>query len=546
LVCLVGGSQAATAVGPDWAKRWVEDIDTLQTELFRIHPDPFAEVSQGSLEEAFAELKESLPNRGHEEIVVELARILASLGDGHTRVTLPLSADSGFFQGHSATELLEVPDLVFHPLPLRLRLLEDGVFVEQIAEEHARYVGSEIVSIAGWSMADVIEAVSPVVHRDNEMQLRFQLPDFLVLLEVLAARGVVGDLALALKEGVEVGVVSENGVSVRLQVEADSDVRLTDPTRSASGAEVGEEPLYRRDRDLAYWFTYLEESRTVYWQYNEVGDGEGESMADFADRLFGFIDTERVDRLIIDLRWNRGGSNGFNQPLLHHILRSEKLSRPGALFAITGGGTFSAAMMFAVDLERHTSVLFAGEPTGSRPNHYGDSRRLRLPNSGLTVRVSTLYWQYSNPRDSRRSIAPHLFAPLRAADVLARRDPALDGILESGTDPAESGLVGAWGGGFTVSYERQDLLVEIARVGDDYRAHLSVPGLGVERVPIDSVTVVDSEILLEQRFGESLLFLRGRVLGERFYGELGEGPSSFPFVLNRAAVRSEATSLIER
>jgi hypothetical protein len=84
----------------------------------------------------------------------------------------------------------------------------------------------------------------------------------------------------------------------------------------------------------------------------------------------------------------------INRSLLHALIRAPELRDPGSLFVITGRGTFSAAMMFAIDLEKQSNAIFVGEPTGASLNHYGDSRKVQLPNSGLTIRVSTLYWQY--------------------------------------------------------------------------------------------------------------------------------------------------------
>ena len=39
--------------------------------------------------------------------------------------------------------------------------------------------------------------------------------------------------------------------------------------------------------------------------------------------------------------------------------------------------------------QRATEAVFVGEPTAGKPNSYGDSRRITLPNSGVTVRAST-------------------------------------------------------------------------------------------------------------------------------------------------------------
>ena len=77
-------------------------------------------------------------------------------------------------------------------------------------------------------------------------------------------------------------------------------------------------------------------------------------------------------------------------------------------------------------LERWTPAIFVGEPTGDPPNGYGDPKRTVLPNSGLTVQVSTLYWQVSNPKDKRDAIAPLIPAAPTIASVGAHRDVALE------------------------------------------------------------------------------------------------------------------------
>src|SRR5437879_3202294 len=101
----------------------------------------------------------------------------------------------------------------------------------------------------------------------------------------------------------------------------------------------------------------------------------------------------------------------------------------GHLFVITGRLTFSAAMNLASRLEHETHATFVGEPTGSRPNHYGEAVTLTLPASGITVRVSTRYWQDSKPNDKRLWIAPEMPAPPSAAVFSRGIDPAMDSIL---------------------------------------------------------------------------------------------------------------------
>jgi hypothetical protein len=100
----------------------------------------------------------------------------------------------------------------------------------------------------------------------------------------------------------------------------------------------------------------------------------------------------------------------------------------GKLFVLVGRMTFSAAGLFAVELEQHTSALFVGEPTAARPNGYGELRRFRLPHSGLEIRYSAWRYQPSSPGDTRPAILPDLTAVLTAADFRAGRDPGMEAV----------------------------------------------------------------------------------------------------------------------
>jgi len=77
-------------------------------------------------------------------------------------------------------------------------------------------------------------------------------------------------------------------------------------------------------------------------------------------------------------------------------------------------------------LENWSDAVFVGEPSASRGNAYSDSKKIALPNSRLTVRVSSLYWQQSDPRDTRPYIDVGVPAALTFEDYAAGRDPALE------------------------------------------------------------------------------------------------------------------------
>ena len=105
------------------------------------------------------------------------------------------------------------------------------------------------------------------------------------------------------------------------------------------------------------------------------------------------------------------------------------------LFVLIGRSTFSAARFLVNELEHYTDAVFVGEPTAGKANHYSDSRKITLSNSGITVRVSTLWWQ-EDPRDTRQWKAPDIAAELGSADYRDNVDPAFQAVLTYRSEPS--------------------------------------------------------------------------------------------------------------
>jgi len=207
-------------------------------------------------------------------------------------------------------------------------------------------------------------------------------------------------------------------------------LRLGAPDEWPSMRDMEESPLYLRDPNDWYWYEYLADERTLYVQFNVVGDKEeGESVEQFFDRVFALAERNDVERFVLDIRLNGGGNNFLARPIWYGLVGNKQLNQLGKLYVIIGRATFSAAQNLATILDEHTEAVFVGEPTGGRPNAYGDARAVTLPNSGLRVSISTLYWQDAMPWDDRAWVAPEIAADLTSADYARNRDPALETIL---------------------------------------------------------------------------------------------------------------------
>jgi hypothetical protein len=383
---------------------WREDLDFLAEELPKRHVNLFHTMTQAQFEQAVRELRERLPALARHQVIVELARIVALIGDGHSRL-----------------DLSDGPQVGFRRYPLRLYLYSDGLFVQ--ASDDPQAVGARVLAVGGTPIAQAYARVRELISRDNEVWVQHVAPTLLVIPEVLHGLNLVADMQRA-----PWTIEQPNGARTTIELQpcaADAPVKWIDAAEPADAPL----PLWLRAPENTFWFSYLGDTNTLYVQYNAVRDKPEETIAEFFDKVFTFADARQADRFILDIRRNGGGNGYLNQPIIHGLIKRDRINQPGKLFTIIGRGTYSAAMMLTDDLEKHTKTLFVGEPTGASPNMYGDAEKIVLPNSALEIWASALHWVYSEPRDKRPWIAPNIPAALASADYRARRDPALEAIL---------------------------------------------------------------------------------------------------------------------
>jgi hypothetical protein len=401
---------------------WREDLRFMAGEMARRHRNLYHTVSKASFDSAVTALDRRIPSLARHEVIVELARIAALVGDGHTNVAPTRD-----------------PKIGFRTLPVQLYFFKDGLFVRRADNARADLVGARVVRIGRATSEQAYAKVRELIGRDNEMDARFFAPFLLAMPEVLHGLGLTRDMErvpLELERGGRRTTVTLAPKGPARMMPPDTDVSWWPDSGWVDMRDSSSPPplWLRKDPRTQYWFEYLLQSHTVYLQYNKVGNGDQESLADFSSRLLSFVDTAAVDRLVLDLRLNRGGDGTLNRPLLLALIKARKLDGPGRLFTIIGRSTFSAAQFMVNELERSTDAIFVGEPSGGKVNSYGDSRKIVLPHSGITVRVS-IYWWQEDPWDNRQWRAPDVAAELTSADYRANVDPALAAVMAYRPEP---------------------------------------------------------------------------------------------------------------
>jgi hypothetical protein len=133
-------------------------------------------------------------------------------------------------------------------------------------------------------------------------------------------------------------------------------------------------PLYRKLNNQNSWFQYLSDSRTLYFKYNACSNAAALPFTTFTTEFLKTVDAFPVDRFVFDLRNNGGGDSSLIQPLLSALEQryvSGQLAS-AQLYLLIGRGTFSSALLNALQLKEAPFAKLVGEPTGGQPNHYGN------------------------------------------------------------------------------------------------------------------------------------------------------------------------------
>ena len=392
------------------AESWREDLAVFQRELPRVHKNLFHSMTREDFDDSVARLAARAGELDDDSIVVALARIVARVGDGHTHIDF------------------SDPALGFHVLPLRLTIYPDGLYVDAAAREYAGLVGRRLTRIGSVTASEALERAGQITPADNDSGRKAHVTLTLIIPELLHGLGVTATAS-------SVDLTVEGGRTMEVKPRRFLDQETVEVVDALEASRTA--PLYLKEfapglprRAMKnFWYEYLPASRVLYVQFNAVYWSDDGSPGSFFGKLLEFADRNPVEKLVIDVRQNGGGNNTLILPIIRGIIKRDALNQRGRLFAIIGRQTFSAAQNFVNHLQKHTNVLFAGEPSGGSPNHFGDPRPVKLPRRGLTVFVSTLWWQDLAPTDTRAATLPDIAVDLTPDDYRLGRDPVLDTLV---------------------------------------------------------------------------------------------------------------------
>jgi hypothetical protein len=388
--------------------QWQADLRYLAAQMPLRHKNLYHTMTPAAFQAAVAQLDADIPHLNGDEITLRLIALATLPTDSHTGAF-------GFPPGRS--------------FPLRLRHYEDGIYVEAAPEQYRAVVGGKLVAIGTTPAGTIYDRLLTVIPHDtaNSGLQGLIAPVLMTMGPVLHGLDVMPTADAASY------TIEKSGKRTTLDLTPTADTRALFGYAPLDGwvdaRATGAAPFWLQHPGETFWASFDPASGIYYIQFNAVADTPTQTVAQFFDATFADVARVKPDKLVLDIRNNGGGNNYLLKPIIVGIIRLREIDRPGHLFVITSRSTYSAAQNLVNRLEQYTDAVFVGAPTGQHVNSYGDPAQIKLPNSGLTVGMASVWWQDNDERDKRTETDPSVAADLTFADYVAGRDPAITAVV---------------------------------------------------------------------------------------------------------------------
>jgi len=399
-VCLYSCSngQSNDAVLSQLSAQWKDDLNYLAIQLPKLHKNAFHTISKEAFQQQAKIFSTKIDSLNDDQIIVELMRLLALIGDGHTHLDLP-------------------PTLKRYPLEFAQFDNEYRVIVTN--EENADILGLRLIAIEHVPINTIHKRLTELVPRgENIERTLFTSLQFLGSPEILYGLAIIKN-----KNEVLFTFLNDQNKAVEKKIQPVS-------VRSGNFKMLPKEniPLMLQNFQQAWWTTFLPEKKAIYFAMNAYPNRSAFERR--TEELSKLIDSTKAEKLIIDFRRNSGGDLDLFRSFLLPMLKSKfNLNNKASVYVITGPATFSASMVNTLDLKNELNAIQVGLPTGARPNSYSEHGDFSLPNSHLRISYSREYYKFANEADT--AVVPEKIIKQSWTEFINSKDPCLDWILQN-------------------------------------------------------------------------------------------------------------------
>ena len=147
----------------DRNENWKSDIEFVKTELPKKHKNLFFSKSESDFNNDMDSLISKIEEYTDEEIKAELAKVIVTINDSHTKVDISGS-------------------LIY---PITFFQFENDIYVSDASLDYKDYWGKKLVAVNGYSIEEIRSKLDPFVSKDNKAITKNQFSNLLRYVEPL-------------------------------------------------------------------------------------------------------------------------------------------------------------------------------------------------------------------------------------------------------------------------------------------------------------------------------------------------------------------------
>lgn len=231
-------------------------------------------------------------------------------------------------------------------IPLKFYCFNDGVYIINTCKGYENLLFKKVLALGDMKIEEVLEELSNIISFENEYFFKAQSMKYMQIAEVLYGLLIIDTMK-------KVKITLDEGEYEVLTCSFE-DLVYTNKRL----------PMYAKNDSENLWFQILG-SGELYIKYNSCRENGEESIGKKIENIICLIEKENI----------------------------EKINKKENLKVIIGRETFSSALLNAYTFKNSTNAKIIGEPSGGKPNCYGEILRLTLPNSKFLITYSTRFYK---------------------------------------------------------------------------------------------------------------------------------------------------------
>lgn len=376
--------------------------------------------------------------------------------------------------------------------PFRCKYLVDSLVIMGISELlPVSLLGEKIQSINGIDIKEIEKRASIAYASENYVDLQRT-----IMLEINSTD--------YLKE---IEVIKSETESIIVKTYGGQQFEVLPNMMGSYKTQLPTKPLFTDRQPDAFFYKIDEQNSICYIQFNQMvdkrigemyinmlpfwkrwftktvrffGGGSGPDVyfEDFMNTCIADIEKNNIKKIVVDLRWNTGGSATLGDILLYSLgidkyksftsdINKSELYRMqmadagldqieskqkdtsdgfaytkfakgtdgiknrfnGDAYFITSEWTFSAAVMLATIVKDNQLFKVVGEPISEKPSHFGEVIFLRLPNTELVCGMSSkLFHRPDKSKANEETLYPDVLIYKTYEDIINGRDSVYEWI----------------------------------------------------------------------------------------------------------------------